>query len=168
MEVLKCRVIQTFRAPKKVNGGKSLIYKLIKEGSIIEGSYYNQSSSPANYVPVIKTTEGFIVPESHINIIAKVGTSKPKDFQEAKVVEDVDLLSGEQKSNIKKVTESFSKNFAISAKNESKTTVNGAMIGAGIGLIYALMKGQNKLVYSGIGGLIGGYIGKAYHKKQSV
>lgn len=165
-EVLKCRLIQDWRSPKKIMGGKKLTYKLFRTGEVVEGAVFNQSSNPLNYVPVIKTKDGYIIPESYITVIASL-SDKKDDFQEAQVVENQDLLSDETKEGIKSVTKNFSNDFINNTKDQSKHMVNGAMIGAGIGLVYALTKGGNKLVLSGIGALLGGFIGKSYYNSNN-
>lgn len=167
-EVLKCRLIQSFRSPKKIMGGKKLTYKMFKEGEVVEGSVFNQSSNPLNYIPVIKTKDGYIIPESYITIIAAVPspTATPRKdeggFDEAQVVENKDLLSDETKEGMKSVTKNFGSGFVGKTKSQSKHMVNGAMIGAGAGILYGLMKGGNKLMLGGMGALLGGFIGKTY------
>jgi len=165
-EVLKCRLLQDFRSPKKIMGGTNLTFKLFKQGDVIEGSVFNQAGTPLNYAPVIKTSEGYIIPESYLTIIAAVPKDEDIKYQEAEVVEDKDFLSSETKDKAKKVVEKINGNTLINTKTSSKQLVNGVMIGAGIGLLYALTRGGNKIVLSGIGALLGGVAVKTYYKNK--
>lgn len=165
-EVLKCRLLQDFRSPKKIMGGTKLAYKLFKTGEVVEGSVFNQAGTPLNYAPVIKTAEGYIIPESYLTIIASVPKDEDTKYEEAKVVEDKDFLSSETKDKAKKVVDRISGNTLVDAKTNSKQMVNGVMIGAGLGLLYALTRGGNKIALSGIGALLGGIAVKTYYKNK--
>jgi|TARA_R110000751_G_scaffold90890_5_gene178242 hypothetical protein len=136
--------------------GKKLKFKSFKEGDEIKAFPFNQSDVPGNHVPVFKTKDGFIIPESYLNII---GEESPP-IQEAKVVKDSDYISKDTIENVKNNLQA--KNIIESTKTKSKHTVNGALIGGVIGLAYALMKGNNKLISSAIGILAGGFAGNIY------
>jgi hypothetical protein len=47
----------------------------------------------------------------------------------------------------------------------SKYTVNGALIGAGSGLIFSLLTGQSKLLFMAGGAIFGGFLANLISKK---
>ena len=167
-KVYRCRLLQNFRSPKKIMNGKKLAFKQFTEGSEVVGSRFNQAESPVNYAPVFKTTDGYIIPQSYLQVLGQVQGAQKEVLQEAVVVKDNDYISKSSIDSVKSATSNLSGSTLVdSEKLRSKYAVNGAMIGGAIGVVYALMKGQNKLVLGGIGIVLGGVGGNMYNNYKT-
>jgi len=155
-KIFKCRIINSIRCPRKSKNGKGLIWKSFNEGQIVTGERYNHASMPGNYAPVLRTTQGYIIPEDSINII---GEANNKPMQEVEIIkETIDKKPADSPVyNTRPLT------ILDNVKKNSKYTVNGAIAGVIIGLLYAMIKGKNKMVFAGIGALGGGFIGSKYN-----
>jgi len=161
-KVLKCRLTQDFKSSKKIMNGKKLQFKKFVKGEVVTGSTVNHSSTPANYVAVFKTTQGYIIPKSYLHPIGEARPSS-NDVQEAVVVEDNDYVSQNSINKVKTATANFSGTKLIeSAKLRSKYAVNGAIGGLLVGVVYAMVKGGNKFIYGAMGTVLGGFVGNAY------
>jgi len=149
-QLFDLRAIQNFRAPKKEGG--QVVYKAYNQDEIIQGSVHNQASTPANYAEVYKTADGFIILKSNVQVLG------PATIQRGAPEKDATLSapSSPAAASVDKIVGSV--------KKRSSATVKGAMIGAGIGLVFAMFKGKNKLISAAIGAAAGGAIGNAYSK----
>lgn len=163
-KVYRCRLTQNFKSPKKIMNGKKLAFKQFIEGAEVVGSRFNQSDTHINYAPVFKTTDGYIIPQSYLQVLGEERAMKNEVLQDAVIVNDNDYVSKSSIENVKKASSNMSGSTLVeSAKLKSKYAINGAMVGGAIGVIYALMKRQNKLVLGGIGIVLGGVVGNMYN-----
>jgi|GEM_PF-5288407 len=154
----RATLIESWRAPKKVGG--NIEYKSFPKGTKVEVAKYNRASTPLNYVPIYKTRDGFGIPEAHLHILGAIKSDIPK----ANVVKDSDMVSSETMNKAKKKASAHRKESMVAGqKTRSKAMVNGALIGGGIALIYAMYKGkENKAMIAAFGVIAGGIGGKFY------
>jgi hypothetical protein len=159
MRQVECILIDDCLAPKKV--GNAVRKKGFRRGQRVIGSVTNIALTPDSQVLALKTKDGYIIPEPFLNIIGEVGDKKEdkKYFADAEYVEIVEDNDESEKS-VTEVVDSLKASKIISDNSlKSKRVVNFAFAGAAIGLVYSMIKGQNKLVSSAIGAVIGGIIG---------
>lgn len=78
-----------------------------------------------------------------------------EDIGYAEVVED--------KPKIAVAPKQLTMEGLTSLKKKSQSAINGALIGLGIGLVYAMYKGKSKLIFSVLGSIGGLALGSAYH-----
>jgi outer membrane lipoprotein SlyB len=115
-----------------------------------------------------------VIPEPFLNILGEVNpnqkSSRGRQSQnnsEENGIEYAEVI--EEKSEDKSVANVFSslKASEIISTNsiKSKRVVNFAVGGAGVGLVYAMLKGKNKLVVSTMGAIVGGIIGNYVGRK---
>jgi hypothetical protein len=152
-----CILINDFRSPKRNSNGKGLMWKNFKAGQTIKGVMHNHATTPDMEVLVIKTREGYIIPKENLNIFP--AKSNFNAIQEAEVInENPRTINQNPNVQTKPLT------LVNDIKSTSKTTINGAMVGALIGVVYAMIKSKNKLVFASIGAAGGGFVGNKYTK----
>jgi hypothetical protein len=109
------------------------------------------SPIPTNYSPAFKTKDGYIVTLDNIIILG--------EEHESVVVKEKVALS----DSLKRRMNRFSKmdgSYTASQTRKSKYAVNGAMIGGGSFLFYAMAKGNNKVGAAVFGIVVGSLVGK--------
>lgn len=157
-ELYNCRFTSDYRCPK--NNGKNVIYKVFKQGSLVKAYPFNGAGLPSSRIQMFRTEDGFVIPNSAINVLGKVSQSNfsgnEKDIPYAEVVEDKPKIISLPKNSI------LSSDFASKIKRKSKSSVTGSIIGFAGGFVYAMAKGQNKLVFGVIGSVIGFTLGNLY------
>ena len=162
MKVVECELINDCLAQKRV--GNSVTKKPFRIGSRVKGTVTDVALTPDSQVLALKTKDGYIIPEPFLNIIGEVksgGKRKAKknynaegDYDYAEVIEDEDVKSDAGIFKSLKASDIISNNAV-----RSKRVVNFALAGAAVGLVYAMMKGGNKLVLSTMGAVGGGIVG---------
>lgn len=165
MRVVECELIDDCLAPKRV--GNSVKKKPFRTGSRVRGTVTNVALTPDSQVLALKTKDGYIIPEPFLNIIGEVenrqkkGTKNPyyEEIEYAEVVED------KKDKSVANVLDSLKAADIVSTNSiKSKRVVNFALGGAAVGLVYAMMKGGNKLLLSTVGavggGIVGNYVGR--------
>ncbi len=131
-------------------------YKNYRAGETIKGVEINDSDIPTNYIPAIRTKDGFVINRSNLMILG--------EEQDAQIINDKDAPVSER---LKQRYKSFlnadgAKGIVSDQMKKSKYLLNGAIAGGVLLTIYAVMKGKNKTGYFIAGAIIGGFIGKAY------
>lgn len=173
MKVVECELINNCLAQKRVGNGVKK--KPFYTGNRVRGVVTNVALTPDSQVLALKTKDGYIIPEPFLNVLGEVNSGNGGQQQATNpYIEDVDAEIIEAKSedkSVKEVYESLKASNIISTNAiKSKRVVNFALIGAGIGLVYALVKGKNKWVFSGVGavggGIIGNYVGKKIKENE--
>lgn len=169
MRVVECILINDCLAPKRV--GKSVKKKGFRAGQRVRGTVTNVALTPDSQVLALKTTKGYIIPEPFLNVIGEVSAERQKDkdpyfeeIQEAEVIED----GAKPPTN---VLDSLKAADIVSSNAiKSKRVVNYALGGAAIGLVYAMLKDGNKVMFSAIGaiggGIIGNYVGRKIKENE--
>jgi hypothetical protein len=170
-QLYKLKAIVSFRAPKRSSSGKSVLYKNFREGQEFTGYLANGSGTPDTMHQVFKTPDGFTIQMNNIHVGGKIGvrpqqrsSSFSGQIEEAQIVNDRDYIDKNQMSRATKLIQSTAGGTRLvdTLKSRSKTAINGGLVGAGVGLIYALAKQKNKWLFLTIGA-VGGYIlGNSY------
>lgn len=149
------QIMDNIRCPKKTKSGQ-LKFKAFRKGDIVDAFEFNQSETPLNYVPVYKTKDGYIIQREKVVVL---GVVPPKEeIPQAEVVEDKPM----SKPNIELPNE-----LVKNQVSKTKYQMRGAMIGAGVFLIYAMMKGKNKLMLASLGAVAGGFAGNMYSQSKN-
>jgi|TARA_R110000822_G_scaffold46670_3_gene124210 hypothetical protein len=167
MRVVECILIDDCLALKRV--GNTAKKKAFRRGQRVRGTVSNIALTPDSQVLALKTNDGYLIPEPFLNIIGEVDgeDSRKKDPYEgaeyAEVIEDEEI---DKNPSLSSITDSIKASNIISLNStRSKRAVNFAFGGAAIGLVYAMMKGQNKILASAVGAIGGGIIGNYVSKK---
>jgi hypothetical protein len=162
MKLVECELIENCLAHRRM--GNKVQKKPIHKGTRVRGVVTNVALTPDSQVLALQTQDGFIIPEPFLNVIGEVkngnNSSPSVEDVEAEVVSE-----NSSDKSVKDVYDSLKASKIISSNRiKSKRVVNFALIGGGIALVYALVRGKNKLVYAGIGavggGIVGNYIGR--------
>jgi len=161
MKVVECILIDDCLAPKRV--GNTSKKKAFRRGQRVRGTVTNIALTPDSQVLALKTKDGYIIPEPFLNIIGEVGGESSRKNETHEEVEYAEIIEDEEVNgnpSLSSITDSIKASNIISQNSiKSKRTVNFAFGGAAVGLVYAMMKGQNKLLSSAVGGIVGGIIG---------
>lgn len=151
-ELFNIQIIEPINAPKNVNG--KLTFKAYKINDIVQAYVFNQSSSSLNYLEVFKTTDGFTIPQKNAMILSSAGTYDPnQEIQEAEIVTN-------EQPKVLATTKTMIKGLG----ERNKYSINGALAGAAVGLIFAMAKQKNKYMYTALGAVAGFAIGNMYAK----
>jgi hypothetical protein len=143
--------------------------KPFRRGQRVVGTVTNVALTPDSQVLALKTKEGYIIPEPFLNVLGAVKgqkTSRPQqddvEYADVEIIEE----TGSNNKSVGDIYKKFKASDIISRNSSrSKLVVNFALGGAAALLIYAMMKGKNKLVYAGIGAVGGGVVGNYVSKK---
>jgi len=156
---------EDFRAPKPPeNNSGEVTFKLFKQGETATAYKFNQASTPLNYVAAYKTLDGYTVPMSKAYNLGEVERPQPQQqpadqpkesIEEAVIVEDVDMIEPKTIKRLKTASSGAAK--AITKKN--KSAVNGALIGAGAGVLLAMLTKKNKYMFASLGAVAGFVVG---------
>lgn len=167
MRVVECELINDCLAPKRV--GNSVTKKAFRTGSRVRGTVTNIALTPDSQVLALKTKDGYVIPEPFLNILGEVNENRQqKETKDPyyEEVQDAEIISDKSsEKSVASVYESLKSADIISANSiKSKRVVNFALGGAAVGLVYAMMKGGNKVLLSAVGaaagGIIGNYVGR--------
>ena len=161
MRIVECELINDCLAQKRE--GNSVIKKGFRMGSRVKGTVTNIALTPDSKVLALKTKDGYVIPEPFLNILGEV-RGNTKSQKNASFDDQYDYAEViEEDKNEKSVAGVFQslKSADIISKNsiKSKRVVNFALVGAAIGLAYAMMKDGNKLMLSTLGAVGGGIVG---------
>jgi len=163
--MVKCRLIEDFVAPKRSSNG--VIQKKFKRNQIVYGYPANVSMTPDNLMMVLQTKDGFMIPEQALNILSIPPNQKKtaQKFDKVEVVEKKPLKLKEWFS-VGKSDSLSPKDLVADTMRNSKTTVNFALAGGAVALIYAMIRGKNKLIMTAFGGFVGAGLGTVYVKTK--
>ncbi len=132
----KYRVKRSFRGPKQ-GSSNPILYKEFKEGMMFSGE-----EDPDNKPPLVKDSEGFIIPMEYTDYIedksAPVATSLSEQISE-------------------KIDKIKNKDMVKEVLKKSNYSMNGAMIAGSVGLILAIYF-KKPVLWCTIGAAIGGGI----------
>tara|TARA_R110002020_G_scaffold44348_2_gene127983 strand:- start:772 stop:1284 length:513 start_codon:yes stop_codon:yes gene_type:complete len=163
MKGLKCKILQDYQAKRP--HGRNVIAKTFRENQIIVGNPIDVSMTPDHQIMALETKEGFIIPESYIDVLSPPPSYSPPQQEEYQEAEEVKDNSSTYKQIFKKPKSLKHLSAADVVENtgiKSKTTVQFAIGGMIIGLIYAMLRQKNKIVLGALGGFAGGTIGNLY------
>jgi len=161
MKIVECELINDCLAPKRV--GNSVKKKGFRIGSRVRGTVTNIALTPDSQVLALKTKDGYLIPEPFLNILGEVDENRQKkrtnsaddEYDYAEVIEE-----DKNEKSVSNVFQSLKSADIISTNSiKSKRVVNFALGGAAVGLVYAMMKGGNKILLSTVGAVGGGIIG---------
>ena len=162
---VKCRLIDDFNAPKRVNSG--VMHKTFRRNQIVYGVPVNFSMTPDNLMMALQTKEGFMIPEQFLNILSAPPNQEKRDrissqkYDSSEIIEKKPLQI--KKWFSKANGDSLSpKELVSDTMRNSKTRVNFALAGGLVALVYAMIKGKNKLIMTAIGGFVGAGAGTIY------
>ena len=170
MKIVECQLINDCLAQRRM--GKNRVQKKpFRTGQRVRGTVTNVALTPESQVLALKTKDGWVIPEPFLNIIGEVRTENKNNDSK---IEDVEAEVIEEKSenkSIKEVYESLKAADIISTNAvRSKRVVNFALMGAGIGLVYALLRGRSKLLSMTVGAVggsaVGNYVGKKIKENE--
>ena len=161
MRIVECILIDDCIAPKRV--GNTAKKKAFRRGQRVRGTVSNIALTPDSQVLALKTKDGYLIPEPFLNILGEVEGGAPKQNDTYEGVEYAEIMEDEEDAknpSLSNITDSIKASNIISTNSiKSKRVVNFAFGGAAVGLVYAMMKGQNKLLASAVGAIGGGIIG---------
>ena len=167
MRVVECELINDCLAPKRV--GNSVKKKGFRTGQRVRSTVSNIALTPDTQVLALKTKDGYLIPEPFLNILGEIkgNPSQKRSEPYYGAVEEVfDLEEKSENKSVSDVFQSLKASKIISSNSvKSKRLVNFALGGAVIGLVYAMLKGKNKLLLTAIGGVGGGVIGNYIGRK---
>jgi len=167
MRLVEAVLTQNCMAQKMTSGNPESMP--ITKGTKVTGTVKEVTLPDGNKILALETKNGFIIPEPFIHALGWVEDS---GFDDAEIIED-------EKEGVKDNSNVFKdayKNIVASemiAKETLKTkkAVYFGMGGAVVGLIYAMMKRQNKLLFASIGAfggaMLGGYIKTKFQKNEN-
>jgi hypothetical protein len=169
MQLVECILIEDCLAPKsKLN---SVNKKGFRKGNRVVGVVESFQLSPESNILALKTKEGYIIPEPFLNVIGAVAsdgneTEEHDEIPYAEVVDNKKEYSTTQKKIVDSISSIKQTNVKSDTKHKSKHTVNFAIGGGIIGLGFAMAKGKNKLVFTTLGIVCGGFIGNQLGDKK--
>lgn len=151
---LYCQVIQNCYGEKRpIKAGGKKQYKKFEAGTKVLGKAYNASDIPTTYTPAVITKDRYIITQNNLMLLG--------EEQEAQVINDKEIASKELKNKFKSFYNANGVDGIMSdQKKRSKYMMNGAIIGGVTILLYAMMKGQNKMNGFILGAVLGGLGGK--------
>lgn len=161
---LYCQVIQNCYGEKRpIKAGGKPHLKKFEAGTKILGKAFNASHIPTQYTPAVITKDRFIITQNNLMLLG--------EEQEAQVIQDKEIASKELKNKFKSFYNANGVDGIMTdQKKRSKYMMNGAIIGGVTILLYAMMKGQNKMngfiLGAVLGGLAGKFVGDYVTKKQ--
>jgi len=171
MRLVECVLIEDCLAPKKVGNMKTT--KPFKRGSRVQGVVENIALTPDHQVLALKTKSGHLIPEPFLNVLGEVPNQKPQssnkydDIEYAEVVEDEN--SSSESKGVKGIINTYGQmkvsNIVSGNAAKSKHAINFALAGGAIGLVYAMLKSKNKMLFAVIGAAGGGVLGNYYGNK---
>lgn len=169
-QLYKLKAMENFRAGKRTNGGKGVIYKQFKENQVFSAFPDNAAGVPSNYLKVFKTPDGYMIPLISVQVLGPINSnpqsrSQMHDIQDAQIVEESDYYNKEQMRTAGTIFRNAAGGSKIIefTKQRSKAAINTAMMGAGAGLIYAMATQKNKWLFITIGAVGGFILGNVYN-----
>lgn len=167
--LVECELIEDCLANKRV--GKKVQKKPFRTGQRVQGVVTNIALTPDSQVMALKTKDGFIIPEPFLNVIGEVkqkGTKQSNNGGNYEDVQEAEVVSNKrEKGAVKSIYDSLKSSDIISKNSvRSKQSVNFALAGAAVGLVFAMLKQKNKMLYAAVGAVGGGLVGIYLGKKQ--
>ena len=114
-----------------------------------------------NSSPAYRTEDGYIIPQlfcANLGVIGNIDEvaqqAPQEEIQEAVIVDDRPELKASQK-------------MIDGIKAMNKTSMNGALYGAAIGLLAAMVFKKNKVLFTATGAVVGYAFGKSYYKTKT-
>lgn len=156
------QAITSFQAPKKE--GDKVVFKSYKDGDHIEAIEAEISALPESHATGFYSLDGYFIQKSNVYVLGTM-EQPMEDTNEATVIENKDLIEGSTKETIERNTNV--KQVVETLKTRNNRAMQGAMLGAGAGLIYSLVKSKNKAMWIGIGAVGGYLIGNMIAKSNS-
>lgn len=170
MQVVEAVLIEDCLAPKRM-GEQSVGKKPFRRGTRIRGVVTDIALTPDSQVLALKTKDGYLIPEPFLNVLGAVeddafsSRSAHDDIQDAEIVEEREYTTDKTKS-VMDVYNSIKASDIVSRNSKkSKHAVNFALIGGGLGLVFALLRGKSKWIYMAGGVIAGGMVGNYYGHK---
>jgi F0F1-type ATP synthase assembly protein I len=171
--VSKYKVKRDFRAPKANLGLNEMqSYRSFQKGSSVEG-YVNGTAGKdllfieGGYVLPMDTVEH----EKDLSIDGQPIPEKPIVSETDAIKADVKKRKGDIPAEYREEMERIKNmNVVGDVVSQSRNSVNGMLIGAGIGLLFAVLTGNGKMLSMIVGATGGGFIGykwKGTDKKKS-
>ncbi len=171
--VSKYKVKRDFRAPKanlRLNEMQS--YRSFQKGASVEG-YVNGTAGKdllfieGGYVLPMDTVEH----EKDLSIDGQPIPEKPLQTETDAIKAEVKKKKGDIPAEYREEMERIKNmNVVGDVVSQSRNSVNGMLIGAGIGLLFAVLTGNGKMLSMIVGATGGGFIGykwKGSDKKKS-
>jgi hypothetical protein len=153
--LLNCLVIHNCSGIKRPQfSGQKVKYQNYRIGQRIKGRIHNASDVLDNYMPTLKTIDGYVINASNLEVLS--------EEQNGEVIKDLDLAEkvkrryGSMFSNAAGVS-----GIVTNQKTQTQYMVNGGLAGGIILLLYTVFKGGNKTTGFMFGAIIGGAIGRA-------
>lgn len=148
MSVINCIVELDYSNPK--NNGK-----VFRKGDLVKGDLIGSTLRTKS--PMFKTNDGYVIPKNNLRPISQEEYNYANAQQDtyAEVVED----------DKKKVidTDLLKKDLFSFTKKKTTASVNGAIIGAVIGLGYSMYAQKSKILFSALGSILGFVGGGMYN-----
>lgn len=165
MTVSEYKLKQDFRAPKvNLGQGEMQSYRSYQKGSTVSGYMNSSAGAPLLIVEntyAIAPTAVSLVKD--IEIDGKPVNPKPELTPEQAVKKEKPSMPKEYQAEMDRIKNT---NIVGSIVAKSRNSVNGLLIGAGVGLLAAIIFKQSKLLGIVVGGTAGGFIGYKVTKDQ--
>lgn len=166
--IVECVLIEDCLAPKRV--GNRADKRPFRRGQRVRGRVENIALTPDHQVLALRTLDGYIIPEPFLNVLGAVEEPSrgggQDDIQEAEVIDDNEYLKSDR---VNKVMNTYGKIKASNLINKnalkSRHAVNFALVGGAVGLVYAMLRGKNKMLFATLGVVGGGILGNYYGNK---
>lgn len=145
---------QDFRAPNAtLTKDKQIKWKSYKANDTIKGSFKDKDPLVSPFIALVITTDGYTVPAKYVTKLKDLyndadGTPLDTEAESKKVVDNIEKIANQ--TYVKELTK------------KTNYSMNGALIGAVGGIVYALAKGKGVMFPLIIGALAGGLIGKYF------
>ena len=171
--VSKYKVKRDFRAPKvNLRQNEMQDYRSFQKGASVEG-YVNGSAGK----DLLFIEGGYVLPmnviehEKDLSIDGEPIPDKPVQSEADKIKDAVKKKKGDIPAEYREEMERIKNmNVVGDIVGQSRNSVNGMLIGAGVGLLFAVLTGNGKLLSMIVGATGGGFIGykwKGSDKKKS-
>lgn len=149
MRVINC-IVESDYSNKKNNG------KTFRKGDLVRGELIKSTLRTSN--PMFKTNDGYIIPKDNLRPISD------EEFNYANAQKDTyaEVVEGDNRKVID--TDLLKKDLFSFTKKKTTASVNGAIIGAVIGLGYSMYAQKSKILFSALGS-IAGFLGGSFYNK---
>lgn len=157
-----CRVVIPVNGVKRNRDGSVALKKRFKVNSKVNGNYVKHGLLPENSVILFMTKEGYLIPPHCLMEEQNINTES--NFDDVKEVKESEYLNNDKINEIKNKGILDVKSVVKNSKLTSKYTIQGAIGGGLVMLIFAMYKGKSKLLFSTLGLVGGGFLGNLYKK----
>lgn len=158
MTISEYRLNTDFRAPRvNLKQGEMQSYRMYQKGSLVTGHVNGTAGAPLLIVDdSFAIIPSAVVKVKDIEIDGKPIIEKPAPTIEQKVRSQKVEIPAEYRAQMDKIKNT---NIIGSIVNKSRNSVNGMLIGAGVGLLAAIIFKQHKFLSAIVGATAGGFIG---------